>query len=151
MAGRILRAVDFERALATPARARSAHFSAHHVPAAPARWVPKTRLAASAQLSTGDSEVCAQPVDDSPASAPTGWWFGVVVPKRHAREATTRNLIKRQIRAALRQHEAKLARGLWLVRLRAGIDRRRFVSSTSAPLREDARRELDELLRRAAP
>ena len=74
----------------------------------------------------------------------------MAVPKRHAREATTRNLIKRQIRAALRQHEAKLARGLWLVRLRAGIDRRRFMSSTSAPLREDARRELDELLRRAA-
>lgn len=150
MAGRILRAVDFERALATPARARSAHFSAHYVPAPPARWVPKGRAGEATKLSTGDAKVCAQPVDDSPPSMPAGWWFGVAVPKRHAREATTRNLIKRQIRAALQQHQAELARGLWLVRLRAGIDRRRFLSSTSAPLREHARRELDELLRRAA-
>ena len=150
MAGRILRAVDFERALATPARARSAHFSAHHVPAAPARWRPKRQTTGSTQLSTGDAEVCAQPVDDLPPAVPSGWWFGVAVPKRHAREATTRNLIKRQIRAALRQHAPELAHGLWLVRLRAGIDRRRFVSPTSAPLRDSARRELDELLRRAA-
>lgn len=150
MAGRILRAVDFERALATPARARSAHFSAHHVPAAPARAGAAAKAAAPRQLSTDDSEGCAQPVDDCSPAALTGWWFGVAVPKRHAREATTRNLIKRQIRAALHEHAPVLARGMWLVRLRGGIDRRRFISATSAPLRESTRRELDELLQRAA-
>lgn len=150
MAGRILRAVDFERALATPARARSAHFSAHHVPAGPAQAWAATKATAQTQLSTDHPESCAQPVDDCPPATPTGWWFGVAVPKRHAREATTRNLIKRQMRAALFAHAPALARGMWLVRLRAGIDRRRFKSATSAPLRESTRRELDELLQRAA-
>jgi ribonuclease P protein component len=58
-------------------------------------------------------------------------------------------MIKRQIRAVLRQHGPALDRGLWLVRLRATFDRRRFVSPTSVVLRETARRELDGLLRRA--
>lgn len=150
MASRILRAVDFECALATPARARSTHFSAHHVPAAPARARAAAKAAVPAKLSTEDPESCAQPVDDCHAGTPTGWWFGVAVPKRHAREATTRNLIKRQIRAALSAHAPALASGMWLVRLRAGIDRRRFISATSAPLRESTRSELDELLQRAA-
>lgn len=81
---------------------------------------------------------------------PDRCWLGVAVPKRHAREAATRNLIKRQIRAAVRQHEPHLARGLWLVRLRMPFDRQRFISATSVRLRLAARLELDDLLQRAA-
>lgn len=73
----------------------------------------------------------------------------MAVPKRHAREATTRNLLKRQIRATVRLCEPALARGLWLVRLRAPFDRRQFSSSTSTPLRVVARQELLQLLQRA--
>lgn len=76
-------------------------------------------------------------------------WLGAVVPKRHARRAVTRNLFKRQIRAAFERHEAALPHGLWLVRLRRGFSPAEFISARSAPLAEAARRELEELLRRA--
>jgi ribonuclease P protein component len=88
-------------------------------------------------------------VDDFAQAAPQGCWLGVAVPKRHAREATTRNLLKRQIRASVKACEPALPRGMWLVRLRAPFDRRRFVSSTSTPLRVAAQQELLQLLQRA--
>ncbi len=149
MLGRILRSADFDRALATPAKARSAHFAAHHVPVAPTRGRTTGTTPGIDKLSTANPNSCAQAVDESPSSAPAGCWLGVAVPKRHAREAATRNLIKRQIRAAVLQHEPRLARGLWLVRLRSPFDRRRFISAASGQLRQVARQELEDLLQRA--
>jgi ribonuclease P protein component len=78
-------------------------------------------------------------VDDSPLRA------GFVVPKRHARRAATRNLVKRQSRAALARHADALAPGLWIVRLRSPFDVTSFRSATSAALRERVRHELDAL------
>jgi ribonuclease P protein component len=153
MLGRMQRSADFERVLATPARARSAHFAAHHVAQAPSRPSAGAAGAAGAlttELSTGDQEACAQPVDESASTAPERCWFGAVVPKRHARKAATRNLLRRQIRAAMDRHHAGLPRGLWLVRLRAPFDARRFPSAASAAMRAAARHELDALLTRAA-
>lgn len=75
---------------------------------------------------------------------------GVVVPKRLARRAVTRVLVKRQVHAALSRHAPALCGGLWVVRLRAAFDRRRFVSAASAALRDELRRELDALLGRVA-
>jgi ribonuclease P protein component len=72
--------------------------------------------------------------------------IGVVVPRRHANRAVTRVLIKRQVRAALHRHHASLQPGVWIVRMRSGFDRGRFVSAASAPLRLAARDELDRLL-----
>ena len=77
-------------------------------------------------------------------------WLGAVVPKRHARRALTRSLLKRQIRAAVERHAGGLAPGLWVVRLRAPFDRSRFTSAASDALRSAARQELDGLLARAA-
>ena len=74
----------------------------------------------------------------------------MVVPKRHARKATTRNLLRRQIRSAMTQHQTRLAHGMWLVRLRAPFDPRHFKSAASVTLRGAARAELDGLLTRAA-
>lgn len=88
-------------------------------------------------------------MDDQSTLAPAGWWFGVVVPKRHARKATTRNLLRRQIRGAMARHHTRLARGMWLVRLRVPFDPKDF-KSASAALRSAARAELDGLLLRAA-
>ena len=82
-------------------------------------------------------------VDDSTSP---GWWLGSVVPKRHARRAVTRNLIKRQIRATLASHAHELPHGLWVVRLRAPFDRAAFASAASVALRAAARAELDGLL-----
>lgn len=84
-----------------------------------------------------------------PGHAPARIWLGTVVPKRHARRAVTRNLIKRQIRSAAErttQGLPLLAPGLWVVRLRAPFDRRVFTSAASAALMHEARVELDALL-----
>jgi ribonuclease P protein component len=83
-------------------------------------------------------------VDDSSG----GVWFGCVVPKRHARRAVTRNLLKRQIRTAFQRHEGVLPMGLWLVRLRAAFPAAEFISARSVALARAARGELDALLGR---
>jgi ribonuclease P protein component len=150
MLGRMQRSVDFERVLASPARARSAHFAAHHLPQAPSRAQGRPCRAESTELSTGDPEACTQAVDESASAPPERSWFGAVVPKRHARKAATRNLLRRQIRAAMDRHHGGLARGLWLVRLRAPFDGLRYRSAASQALRAAARSELDALLTRAA-
>ena len=150
MLGRLLRPVDFESVLATPARARSAHFVAHHLPRHPQPRCGRREVLGGVELSTVDPDGCPQPVDDRRDPAPSSWWFGMVVPKRHARKAATRNLLRRQIRHAMTRHHARLAHGMWLVRLRAPFQPGDFRSAASAALRSVARDELDGLLMRAA-
>lgn len=81
--------------------------------------------------------------------------LGLVVPKRLARRAVTRNLIKRQARAAWCEHGGKLPPGDWVVRLRAPIAREQFPSATSEALRRLLVAELRVLfqsaLRQAQP
>jgi ribonuclease P protein component len=73
----------------------------------------------------------------------------LVVPKRHAKRAVTRNLIKRQIRAAMQHHALALPPGLWVVRLRQGFDRQQFTSPASEQLQAVARGEIAQLFERA--
>jgi ribonuclease P protein component len=147
--GRIMRSADFELALSSPAKARSAHFAAHHVPIAPAQADAPPTVPDRVDLSTMNPDSCAQLVDDMRQGSQTRHWLGMVVPKRHARSAATRNLLRRQIRAAILRHESRLASGMWLVRLRAPFSRASYTSATSAALRCAARDELDGLLARA--
>lgn len=151
MIGRIVRPVDFERVLAAPQRSRSTHFAVHYLCGSP---LPARQRVAEAtpgefspelspELSTGGVRTTSVPVDDS------GLWLGLVVPKRHAKRAVTRNLIKRQLRAAMVRHAPEMPAGLWVLRLRAGFDAQRFSSPSSEPLRQCAREEIAELLRRA--
>lgn len=149
MVGRILRTADFERVLALPPRSRSAHFAAHHLPAAPSAPRKPVKKPVAAELSTGDAPSCPPPVDESPEPAPQGWWLGTVVPKRHARRAVTRTLLKRQMRAAMQAHGLQLPAGLWVLRLKQPFDRKTFVSASSEALRVAARDELAVLLKRA--
>ena len=76
-------------------------------------------------------------------------WVGAVVPKRHAKRAVTRSLLKRQIYAAADRHRERLAPGLWIVRLRSPFDRGQFASAASEALRRGARQELEALLEAA--
>lgn len=149
MLGRIVHPADFQRVLATAPRARSAHFAAHHLPG----WPTSPRAAASAgspvELSTETPSSCPQAVEESINAPALRCWLGIAVPKRHAREATTRNLIRRQIRSVARACEPTLLQGLWLVRLRCAFDRRRFRSAASVTLRNTARDELLALMQRA--
>jgi ribonuclease P protein component len=137
-----VRTADFERLLGTPPWSRSAHFAVHHL----AEPLVSAAGPVVPELSTGSAPLQPIPVDDLP---PVKLWLGSVVPKRHARRAVTRSLLKRQIRAAVERHAAHLPGGLWVVRLRAPFDRRRFPSAASAALRAAARAELDAALARA--
>jgi ribonuclease P protein component len=152
MIGRIVRPADFERVLAAPQRSRSAHFAVHHVAGAPERARAARPAVGSAplvpalspELSTGQVAEPSQAVDGSRQ------WLGLVVPKRHAKRAVTRNLIKRQVRAAMVRHASSLPGGLWVVRLRAPFDRAQFTSPGSDALRASALDELTGLFQRAA-
>jgi ribonuclease P protein component len=179
---RLVNKTDFERLLATRPYSRSTHFSVHHVAAAP--WAPvwNPKRPPPHELSTADARTCPQPVDDSvapalaaalAAGAPAAWWLGCVVPKRHAKRAVTRSLLKRQVRGAFQRHAQHLPAGIWLVRLRApfvagvtGVPGARgvagnksvkgkagdsgFVSAASLALTRAVRTELDALLGRPA-
>ena len=72
------------------------------------------------------------------------------MPKRHARRAVTRTLLKRQIRSVIGARAEALVGGLWVVRLRAPFDKARFPSAASDALRVCAREELERLLDAAA-
>ena len=84
-------------------------------------------------------------------------WIGVLLPKRWAKRAVTRNAIRRQIYETARQHA--LAEGLpeaaLVVRLRAAFHRQVFVSAPSDALKRAVRAELEQLYaqlaRRTAP
>ncbi len=85
-------------------------------------------------------------MDDSlPSGLGESRWLGAVVPKRHARRAVTRALLKRQIYAAGERHRAGLDGGLWVVRQRAPFDRTVFPSAASEALKRCARAELESL------
>lgn len=72
------------------------------------------------------------------------------MPKRLARRAVTRNLVKRQARVAFGGHALRLPPGDWVVRLRAPIDTAVFVSAASVRLRAVLREELARLFADAA-
>lgn len=156
MIGRIERSADFERVLGQPSRARSKHFAVHHLMAAPSLPGPGFSTVKS-ELSTGHPPLAHSPVDESasaegmkpeataPLAVPDGQWLGCVVPKRHARRAVTRSLIKRQIRAVFADAAGLLPPGLWVVRLRLPVDRKQFPSAASDPLKALVREELLQL------
>lgn len=149
MIGRIVRSVDFERVLGAPTRARSAHFALHFLASAPGASLPAAEASSepgAGKLSTGSAPEEGKAVDETVLTR----WLGVVVPKRHARRAVTRNLLKRQIRQAAAQTEAALHPGMWVVRLRSPFDRAQFTSAGSDALRDAAGRELRQLLADAA-
>lgn len=141
--GCIVRSSDFERVLRVRSHVSSPHFALHYLRALPAGSKRPCVGADFQQLSTGLSHPVAGPVDDRPL---TGLWLGAVVPKRHARRAVTRNLIKRQIRAVVARHGGNLEAGLWVVRLRGPFDRGRFTSAASGALKQATRAELEQVL-----
>jgi ribonuclease P protein component len=74
--------------------------------------------------------------------------LGVLLPKRWARRAVTRNAIRRQIYEAAREKAHQLPQAAFVVRLRTEFSRKQFVSATSDALKRAVRAELDQLLDR---
>ena len=74
-----------------------------------------------------------------------GAWLGVVLPKRWARRAVTRNALRRQIYEVSRHLPEPLPPQAWVVRLRSEFSRQKFISATSPALKAAARAELQQL------
>ena len=111
--------------------ARTAHFALHMAPFDSTVPANTPSLPASEPLAifAGLAEGC----------------LGVVVPKRWAKRAVTRNTIKRQVFSVSQDFEPELPVAAYVVRLRAGFDRSRFPSATSEPLKAALRLELQQL------
>jgi len=77
-------------------------------------------------------------------------WMGVVIPKRWAKRAVTRNAIKRQVYCVSEAMQPPLPEAAHVVRLRAGFERAQFPSASSDALKRAVRAELQRLLNRAA-
>ncbi|MEK9801821.1 MAG: ribonuclease P protein component [Curvibacter sp.] len=94
---------------------------------------------------------------ETPASSPTpaalfpngGLWLGAMVPKRWARRAVTRHLIKRQIYSIGEQRLVQPGDVAYLVRLRTAYGRPQFRSAASDALRMAVRSEIEQLFSRA--
>ncbi len=139
---RLVHKADFEAMLSAPVRHRSAHFALHHLSGGP---LPPRRRPDSTQnqeLSTATAPIVADIVDNCSGSH----WLGLVVPKRHARRAVTRSMIKRQMRQLFAAHALALPPGRWVLRLKAPCGGPRFVSAASPPLHDLLRAELMRLL-----
>ncbi|MEO8544184.1 MAG: ribonuclease P protein component [Burkholderiaceae bacterium] len=78
-------------------------------------------------------------------------WLGAMVPKRWAKRAVTRNAIKRQIYSVSSQVDFDLPGAAHVVRLRAGFDRKQFVSASSDLLKNQVRQELLHLFASVKP
>jgi ribonuclease P protein component len=137
---------DFDRLLAVPPCMRSTHFAVHHLRTEPLPSRRRLRHLEKILLSTNSSTESDGTVDKSVEHK----WFGQMLPKRHAARAVTRNLLRRQVRAAIARHEARLAPGLWLVRLRRSFAGADFPSAASQALRHAVASELDRLFARVA-
>ncbi len=121
---------QFQVAMAGSPVAKTAHFALHRSPVdGPAGAAP---AAAGRPL--------------FPVTAP---WLGVVLPKRWAKRAVTRNAIRRQIYESVRPLSGRLPVAVHVVRLRAGFSREQFISASSDVLKRAVRAELTQLWSRA--
>jgi ribonuclease P protein component len=112
---------------------RTPHFALHRV---------------ALQRKTAEIAADASPAQSQalkPLFAVQDTWLGVIVPKRWAKRAVTRNTIKRQIYAVSTDSSCHLPPAAHVVRLRAGFDRAEFISATSDKLKIAVRTELQHL------
>jgi ribonuclease P protein component len=71
--------------------------------------------------------------------------IGAMIPKRWAKRAVTRNLIKRQIYEMAQHYRAMLAPQAHVVRMRASFNTKKFKSASSTQLKQLVRTEVQEL------
>jgi ribonuclease P protein component len=144
----------FAQALRRPALAHTEHFALHRLPAEVMLESLRSKTEA-AKLSTTPGQPRLSPVDnpvngdvvDPPVGRPQAPLLGLVIPKRHAKRAVTRNLIRRESKhaAALALQAARDASGAWVVRLRGPFAVQKHRSAASIPLRTEVRAQLQDL------
>lgn len=123
---------EFQAVMSAGAVARTPHFVLH-------QWQHP------AKASTGSG------FEQTPALFVDGvLLIGALTPKRWAKRAVTRNLIRRQIHAVSREFEKGLKPTAYVIRLRAAFNPQKFVSASSQVLKNLVRQELEQLFREAS-
>ena len=128
---------------------RTPHFALHRVALQP-NSEPSSAPKAAANSQEMASQAGSQDLS-KPLFAVQDTWLGVIVPKRWAKRAVTRNTIKRQIYAVSTASGCAMPVAAHVVRLRAGFDRAEFISATSDKLKIAVRAELQHLFSGAKP
>lgn len=118
---RLRHRAQFDAVLSKPPTSKTMHFALHFLPEGPHAALPEV-------FSQGHR------------------WLGAMVPKRWAKRAATRNLIRRQIYECGRSVVDGLPHGALVVRLRSGFSREQFPSAQSTALKQQVRQELQQLL-----
>jgi ribonuclease P protein component len=140
----MLRSLDgadrFQAVLGTRPCSRSAHFMLHY------RAVDKLSTASPAAIGPAVDDTPGQALDTTPAPPSDPVHLGLVVPKRHAKRAVTRNLVRREARAQMTRCADRLPPGDWVLRLRAPFDRQTYGSAASAALLSVVREEMSRLI-----
>jgi ribonuclease P protein component len=121
---------QFQAVLAGHRIASTAHFALHQRGLTDIGWRP----AMQAMPAPG--------TETDPSRQPSDSVMGAMVPKRWAKRAVTRNMIKRQMYSVGSMAASALPLAAYVVRLRAGFDRKQFVSATSDALKKQVRQEL---------
>ena len=146
---------QFQAAMSGGVIARTAHFALHRLVLEPAQ-------AADLSASTGPGSLPStqgpQALFAVPGVVYPQVWVGPLVPKRWAKRSVTRHAIKRQVYVVAESCAAQLeslpSKAAFVVRLRAGFDRKHFTSACSDTLKAAVRAELQQLfataVRRAA-
>jgi ribonuclease P protein component len=118
---------EFQAVMSAGTVARTPHFVLH-------QWQP------SAKASTGSG------FEETPTLFVDGvLMIGALTPKRWAKRAVTRNLIRRQVHAVAHELEKGLTPTAYVVRLRATFNPQKFVSASSDVLKQVVRQELKQL------
>jgi len=123
---------QYQAVLAGTTVARTTHFAMHSSAQEATAQKPSLPVKPQSALFNGD-----------------GVWLGAIVPKRWAKRAVTRNLIKRQIYNVASRYEAMFPVAAHVVRLRAGFERQKFMSAASDQLRKAVSMEIDQLFSKA--
>lgn len=148
---RIKNRAQFQAVLAGQTVARSSHFVLHRLLLQAGQAKPSLLdLGLSGTSPEKNSRLTPLPTRTHQFTVPlfdvSGNWLGAMVPKRWAKRAVTRNMIKRRIyslaEAASIEATPLKAHAAYVVRLRSAFDAQTFKSATSPPLREAVHQEL---------
>ena len=134
---------QFQAALAGGIIARTSHFALHRVGLDTVNKPPESKV----QVDTNTPPTAN--IGQLPLFGVNDVWVGAMAPKRWAKRAVTRNAIKRQIYQVSQGFEPSFAKAAYVVRLRTGFDGAKFASATSAELKAQVRRELNQLFAQA--
>ncbi len=129
--------------LSAPTVAKTSHFILQAALVKPVAQELPTGIAPE-QTESVDNYVFPSPS----AQPPIG--LALVVPKRHAKRAATRNLVKRQMREAVRRWSADWTGRQVLIRQRSAFSPQQYHSAASDALREAVRGELELLFTQAS-